>query len=765
MTTTRMHILRSTFLALLIPAVAMAQTTGSISGRVVDTSGRPVTPATVQLIETRTTVQVGANGEFSFSSVPAGHIHLYVESRRLGSTVAEVELSEGEAATVSIELDPAIHRETIVVSASPDARGESEVYQPVDVVGSEELQVRREASIGETLNDQVGVTSTYFGPGSSRPIIRGFGGDRIRILEEGLGTADASSVSPDHAVSAEASTAEQIEIVRGPATLLYGSNALGGVVNVIDDRIPSALPSSVLTGTLDLSVGSVSDERLGAVNLGGAASRRVAWHADFFDRDASDYEIPGPAETEEVHDDEEEPEHEEDTGVLENSSLESRGGSVGASWIADRGFVGLSFSGLDSNYGVPGHAVHADDEEEGEHEEEEEEHSDGVRIDLQQRRIDLKAAYEPTGGPFRSLRLRVGRSDYEHVELEGDEVGTRFTNEGIEARLEGGHRPLGLLNGTVGLQLTTSDAAASGEEAFVPPAATESQAIFIFEEVNRGSFDLQFGARYEHLRHDVEPAALPDRSFGGVSASLGAIWRASSTWALAGSLARAVRLPTAGELYSDGPHAATRSYEVGDPDLGEETSLGVDLSLRGSGDGWRGDVTLFHNTFDGFIYESSSGEVIDGFPVFQYLQGDATFRGLEVEYHGDLLHREPWHLELDLGGDLVRAELDSGGNLPRIPPVRVFAGLTVRGERARGAVEVRRTFDQDRTASFESSTDGYTLVNAHAAYRLFYGSTAHELLLRVTNLTDELARSHVSPLKNFAPLPGRDVTLSYRLLF
>lgn len=758
--------LRSAFIYCFIMSVfgvapALAQTGGTVTGRVVDTSGAPVTDATVQLIESRVSLQVDAGGNFTFTDAPAGHLHLLVESRRLGSTVAELELLEGASASIEIELDPAIHRETIVVSASPDARGESEVYQPVNVLGSEELQNRREATLGETLNKEVGVSSTYFGPGSSRPVIRGFGGDRIRILEGGMGTGDASNVSPDHAVSTEASTAEQIEIVRGPATLLYGSNALGGVVNVIDNRVPSRLPPAAVTGTLDLSAGTVADERLGAIDLGGAASDRIAWHLDLFDRQTGDYEIPGPAESEAAHDEEEI--EEEESGFLENSSLESRGGSIGASWIEGRGFVGLAFTGLESEYGVPGHAHHEEHEEEPGHEEEEaEEH---VRIDLQQSRVDLKAGYEPEGGFFRALNLRVARTDYEHVELEGEEVGTRFTNDGWEGRLEAGHRPLGSLNGTLGLQLTSTDFVATGEEAFIPPTVSTSQAFFIFEEINRGSFDFQFGARWEHLAHEVEADDLPDRTFDGVSTSVGAIWHMSDAWALASSLARAVRLPTAGELYSDGPHAATRSYEVGDPALEEETSLGLDLSLRGQGEGWRAEITVFNNRFDGFIFESPTGEEVEEMPVFAYQQGDATFRGVEVEFHSDLLHREPWHLEVDLGGDLVRAELASGDDLPRIPPMRLFAGLTLRGERARAGLEVRRIFDQERTAALESATDGYTMVNAHVAYRFFRAATGHELLLRATNLTDELARSHVSPLKDLAPLPGRNVSLSYRLLF
>lgn len=733
-----------------------------------------MTDATVELVEGRRTIRVSRDGTFAFQSVPPGHVHLLAQSARLGSAVVELEIKPGEMREVEIRLDPAVHRETVIVTASPDARAESEVYQPVNVVTNEELQVRREATLGETLKNEVGVSSSYFGPGSSRPVIRGLGGDRIRILEEGLGTADASNISPDHAVAAEAATAEQIEIVRGPATLLYGSNALGGVVNVIDDRIPTKLPAASVTGSVDLAFGTVASERLGAVNIGGAIGANVAWHLDVFDRDTDDYEIPGPPESDFAHDDDDEDEEaeEEFTGVLENSSLRSRGGALGASWIGDRGFFGVAVSGLDSNYGVPGHA-HGHDEDHEEHARSlrplEQEHEEGdeeaVRIDLDQRRIDVRGGYDPEAGPFRTVRVRLGSTDYEHVELEGDEVGTRFTNDGWELRLEGGHRPFGLLNGTVGAQFTSTDFAAVGEEAFVPPVETGSQAVFAFEEIDRGAWDLQFGARYERLDHQVSSLELPDRSFDGLSASVGAIWQFAPQWSLASSLARAVRLPTAVELYADGPHAATRSYEMGDPDLDDEVSLGLDLSLRTKGERWRSELTVFNNEFDGYIFESPTGEEEDELPVFQYMQADARFYGLEAEFHVDLLHLEPWHLELDFGGDYVRARLDGGENLPRIPPMRAFGGLTFRGDRARAGFEVRHVFEQEETAAFENPTDSYTMINAHAAYRFFVGSSAHELLVRGTNLTDELARSHVSPLKELAPLPGRDVTLAYRLLF
>jgi len=718
----------------------MSAQTLSIKGRVIDTAGAPVADARVTLVELRRSTPVDSSGSFAFDQLQPGHYHLQAESPRLGSTLAEAELVAGTTAPIEITIDPAIHSEEIVVSASGDTRRASEVYQPVNVVNDEELQAVIQPTLGETLNQEPGVNSTYFGPGSSRPVIRGLGSDRIRVLQEGVGSADASNVSPDHAVSVDPANAEQIEIIRGPASLLYGSNAVGGVVNIIDNTIPRSLPGALVTGNVNLRAGTVADERNASVNLEGGAGK-LAWHLDLLDRQTDDYEISGAAAT--VGD-------ENENGVLENSSLETRSGTAGASFIGSKGFIGLSVNRFETLYGIPG----GDPDEEP------------VRIDLQQQRFDLKGQLNNLGSGLRNVRLRIGKTDYEHVELEGAEVGTRFTNDGIEGRLEATHRAFGPLRGSFGVQYTRSDFAAIGEEAFVPPNETVSMAAFAFEEVSRGRWDFQFGARYEN--QDLSTSTeLPDRSFSGVSGSAGTIWRATDTYAIALSLARAVRLPTATELYANGPHVATSAFEIGNIDLDVETSLGIDLSFRKAAGRVRGELNFFRNAFDGFIYDAATGEIEDSLPVFAYVQRDASFYGMEIDTHTELWHSDTSHLEFEAGGDFVRATVDIDGNdnLPRIPPMRVSTGLRYQRGPMTASGEVRHYFDQEETAAFETSTDAYTLFNALLSYRFFYGDTVHDLMLRGTNLTDELARNHVSPLKDRVPMPGRDVSLSYRLTF
>lgn len=722
----------------------------SIVGRVYDPQAQPVADATVTLIELRRSTKTDATGAFRFDGVPPRHYHVRAESPRLGFTVGEAEVRAGETRTVEVVIDPLVHAEEIVVTASADSRRESEVYQPVNVLGEEELAARIQPTLGETLAQEPGVTSTFFGAGSSRPVIRGLGADRVRVLEEGVGTGDVSNVSPDHAVSVDPASAEGIEIVRGPATLLYGSNAVGGVVNVISGRVPSRTLTDPLTGTVDLRYGGAAEEKTTTISLDGGVAK-FAWHADLTLRDTNDYAIPGPADP---FDD---PDHFD--GVLENSSTASRTATAGGSWITDRGFIGVAVTEFTTNYGVPGHEHHGEDGEE----EEEEEHA-GVRIDLAQRRYDVRGELAELGF-FNGARLRLGITDYEHQELEGDVVGTDFSSDGFEGRLEARHRPLGPLNGTWGVQVTSSDFAAAGEEAYIPANQSFANAVFAYEEISFTHFDLQFGARYEHQEVSVEPQELRDRHFEGLSGSVGGIWKPADGYIVAVSLARAVRLPTATELYARGPHAATGQFEIGNPSLDSETSLGLDLSFRRTVGRFRGELNLFNNSFEGYIYESPAGAEEDGLPVFMFVQRDARFRGAEVATHTHLLSRGESHLELDLSADYVRASLEGGGNLPRIPPMRAAAGLQLHGGPFNARVELRHTFDQEDVAAFESPTDGYTFLNAHVGYRFLFGQTVHDVMLRATNLTDELARPHTSPLKDRAPLPGRDVSVSYRVLF
>jgi iron complex outermembrane receptor protein len=742
--------------------------TGSLSGTVTSLEGIPVADATVEVVELRRRAAVAPDGSFSFSALPPGDYLLEAVSPRLGAAVQRVKVAAGGTSDITLVLDLAVHREEVVVTAGPDVRSRSEVAQATTVLTGEELDARLALTLGETLAGQPGVASTSFGAGASRPVIRGLGGDRIRVLENGVGTGDASTTSPDHAVSFDPLAAERIEVLRGPATLLYGSSAVGGVVNVLDGRIPDTLPDGPLSGTVELRGGTGADERGGGAALTGAVGR-LAWQASLLKREADDYEIPGFAESKALRAEEAaeggvEVEGEEEAfGVLPNSASESEGGSLGLSWIAADGFLGVSTNRFDSLYGIPGGHGHEEGEG-GEGEEEAEE--GGVRIDLRQRRYDLRGGLSRPFGIFRNATLRVGRTEYEHRELEGAEIGTVFLNDSLEGRLELVQRQVGPLTGSLGVQVLHRDFEAIGDEAFVPPTTTDSWALFAFQQVARGPWTFQLGGRYESQDVEARTAGVDSRSLSAASGSVGVVWLPGEAYGIGLSLARSVKLPNAEELFSNGPHLATDAFEIGDPGLDEETSLGADLTLRKRTGRLTGELNLFVNRFDDYIFEQATGEEEDGLDVFRYVQRDAEFRGAELSGILQLYHGEPHHLDLELGADLVRAELrDTGEPLPRIPPRRYRMGLHYRGERFSGRLEGQRAEAQDRVSAFERPTDGYTLLNATLGYRFFLGNVVYDLLLRGSNLTDEEARNHVSFLKDRLPLPGRDVSLALKLAF
>ncbi|HVS02789.1 MAG TPA: TonB-dependent receptor [Thermoanaerobaculia bacterium] len=751
--------------ALWIPAVAAAQGEGVIAGTVTTPSGDAVADAVVEVVDVHRRLRA-ADGSFRFTGLAPGEYLLRADSPTAGGDLRRVAVRAGETTEVQLVLRVAVHQEEIVVAAGADLRSQLEVAQPTTVLAGEELDRRVAMTLGETLDEQPGVSSTYFGPGASRPVIRGLGGDRIRTLNDGLGTADASSTSPDHAVGLDPLAAERIEVVRGPATLLYGSSAVGGVVNVLDDRIPAHAPDADLTGKLQLFAGSVADEISGGLSLGGGRGK-LAWHLDYSNRQTDDHRIPGFAETDEEHaehDEEEEDGHDEEErvrGVLPNSSVAAESGAVGVSWIDDWGFVGVSVSGFETRYGVPGHGHAGEEEADGDHDDEEE----AVHVDLEQRRIDLRGETYRAFGPFRGAKVRLGLADYEHVELEGQEVGTRFTNDAWEGRVELVQRRRGRLSGSLGAQASRSDFAAIGEEAFVPPSVTDSWAVFAFERVELGAVRVEAGGRYE--RQEIDPEGdLPQRSRDGVSGSLGVVWPFREGYALSASLSRTERLPTANELYAAGPHAATGTFELGDPGLDGEVAVGLDVGLKAEGERFRGAVGAFLNRYDGFIFESFTGEEEDGLEVVEFLQRDAELYGLEGDALYQLLRFVDGDLDLQVRGDLVRAELRATGEpLPRIPPARFGLGLLYHRGPWSASVEARHAFEQERTAEHETSTDSYTLLNASFGYRFFLADSILDVTLRGTNLGDEEARNHVSFLKDRAPLPGRDVALLIRWTF
>ena len=638
----------------------------------------------------------------------------------------------------------------LVVTASPLQPGSEEVIQPVEVLAGEELDARKAGTLGETVSRAVGVQSSFFGAGVGRPVIRGQEGARVQVLDGGLGALDASTISADHAVAIEPFLADQIEILKGPATLLYGSGAVGGAVNVVDGRIPEAVPEAV-TGRAELRGNTGADERTGLFRVDGGAGR-WAWHADAFRRETEDYRIPGFAESTEAHVD-----GEEEGGAfgrLPNSALRTHGGAFGASWIGDAGYLGTALSTYRNEYGIPGHA----------HEEGEGHAEEAVRIDLERTRLDLQGAWTAPFANVESLRLHLARNDYRHLELEGDEIGTRFDNDGVEGRLELVHAPLAQWRGAAGLQFGRRDFAALGEEAFVPPSLSRDLGLFLLEEREAGAWKVEAGLRHDRVELDPAGGARA-RDFGASSLSLGAQYEVDERLHLSAGFDRAERAPTAEELYSDGPHVATQSYELGDDDLATEVANQLELGAHLHAGPLEAKFSVFQTRYDDFIFLAGSDETREELPLRRWTQADATFRGVEAEATVRLADNGSGAWDLRVFGDKVHASLDAGGPLPRIVPARVGAELRWERDGWRARLGALRHDDQERVAAFETRTPGYTLFDAHLARHWDGERFGWEVFVDATNLTDREARVHTSFLKDLAPLPGRSVAFGVRAFF
>jgi iron complex outermembrane receptor protein len=634
--------------------------------------------------------------------------------------------------------------------------------------------------IGDTLARLPGVSATSFSPGASRPVLRGFQGERVRVLTDGIGSIDVSNTSADHAVTIDPLTAERIEVLHGPAVLLFGSQAIGGAVNVLDRRIPRRVPDEPVHFDLIGTYGSADDERSigGGVDVPIGTGGLVA-HIDGSYRKTDDREIGGfllspelraeqieiaAEELAEGHADEaaEAQELAEFRGVIPNSATETYTLGAGLALVRDRGNLGVSVSYFNTDYGVPSRpgAGHHHGEEG-----EEEAGEAPVTIAMDQIRVDLRGEYELDGGFIDKVRVRAGYADYEHVEFEGDEVGTRFLTDGFEGRFELVQADRNGWRGASGVQYFTRDFNAIGAEAFVAPNKTSQLGLFTLQEFEFGPLQLEAAGRYERSTVKSRPLGV-SRDFNAFSAAAGAAYKLSPRVRIGANVSRAERAPAAEELFSNGPHVATQAFEIGDPTLRKEKSVGAELYARAETDDFRLSASLFANWFDDYIFQDETGEEEDGLPVFQYFQRDARYVGFEAEASATLFRSDGLKIVGDLVTDYVRATIrNEGGPVPRIPPLRVLGGLEAQTAALDGRVEVEWVDDQERVAAFENRTDGHTLVNASIAWRPFGRENSTTLLLSANNIFDVDARRHASFTKDFVPLAGRDFRVSLRASF
>jgi iron complex outermembrane recepter protein len=641
--------------------------------------------------------------------------------------------------------------QTVVITGNP--LGRNALAQPASVLSGDGLALRRASTLGETLDGLPGVSSTWFGPNSSRPVIRGLDGDRVRLLDNGGVAIDASNLSFDHAVGTDPLVSERLEVLRGPAALLYGGNATGGVVNSIDNRIPRAAPAAAFGGRAELRLGGAASERAGGLVLEGGAGA-LAWHVDAHGRRSDDLRVPQyvPVSYGQALD---------ATRRVRNSASQGQGGAVGASWVGARGYLGASVDTLRNRYGVSS--------------------EEDVTIRMDRDRFSLAGELRGLGAWITQAQVRASHTDYQHIEFEGADVGTTFKSDGQELRAEFRHAPLAGLEGVLGFQIEALDFSALGAEAFVPGTRTRSQAVFVVEEFRAGPVALTAGARIERVRvasaGDAPDAEEPrfgdpgERRFTPQSASLAAMLPLAGGWQINASLGHTERAPAYYELYANGLHIATAAYERGDPGLPTERSRHFETGLAWKQGAHSLSLNVYQTRFSRYIALDATGRdiEIDGEPVPEYAFSAvrARLQGFEIEGRFRLVDR-PGLLDLTGGIDAVRGDnLDTREALPRLPPLRLRAGLEFKRGPVQAAVTVRHAARQDRVPAVDRSTAGYTQLDLSASGPLPALAQGALWFVKLNNATDELATNAgtIETLRGVAPLPGRALAAGVQLRF
>jgi iron complex outermembrane recepter protein len=726
-----------------------------LSGRLVNAlSGDAVAGATVILEELRRQTTSGADGRFTFDNVPPGTYHLSVRSDGYSSRRTEVAISAAPLPPLDVRVDPELHYHE-VVSVSPEARSQFEAYQPTSVLVGQELSKQLEMSLGGALENQPGVAARSFGPQTARPVIRGLSGDRVQILQDGARMGDLSSQSADHAVTVNPASAQRIEVVRGPATLLYGANAIGGLVNVITDQIPTT-PQQGTTGNVIVDAGSAAKE------AGGAADLRVgngtfALSAGGGGRRSGDVDTP--------------------EGEIVNSQSRSGFGNIGLGWTGAKGYLGGSYGYDDTKLGIP--VV------------------EGGILQSTPRKHSavLRGGARDLTGAFDSFRATLTARRYKHEELEGDEVGTAFKNDTNELELLGSHRAIGRLKGSIGAWVLGRAFDASGAEALSPAIDQRAFAGFVYEEATWAHVTAQFAGRVDKTRYS--PLGEDERTFTAGSGSAGLLLRpavANDAVTIALSAARTARYPAVEELFYFGPHPGNFAFEIGNPDLKPEHAVGVDLALRWRSARASGEITYFRNDIGNYVFRSpvapeefedrtaefasrfpgrgigeveeaapeGGGEDEAAFPIIENVGRDSVLQGVELHSDFQLTSR----LAAEVGLDYVRGSTKATNEpLPFMPPLRFRGGLRYQYNAFQAGGEVTAAATQDRVFATEKPTDGYQLLRLFAAYSFQTGGLLSTITARLDNVTDELYRNHLSYIKDLAPEMGRNFKLLYGVKF
>jgi iron complex outermembrane recepter protein len=659
----------------------------------------------------------------------------------------------------------------VVVFSNGIKQSTTKSAKPVTVLSGDTLRTNVGQTIGETLSNQLGISNQSFGAGVGTPVIRGQAGPRVRVMQNSIGNNDASALSPDHANGVDPVIAERIEVLRGPSTLLYGNGAIGGIVNVIDNRIPEAVPDKLIGGAGEQRYDSATNESASALKLEGGKGN-FAYHVDGFYRDQNNTHIGGLAIDEAAvrqHDpsfNSLDPGDLINTdGFIGNSQARSRGGSLGASYIGDAGLVGAAANSLEKVYGIApdGHGEAP------------------VTVDLKQTKYDIKGQLNKPFAFAEEIRMKFGYTDYQHTELDGGVPGTTFLNESFESRLELEHQAIGKMKGIVGFQSVNSAFEGLGEEGqIVPKSDIDSFALFAVETYDFAPVKIDLGARVEG--NTITPENRDSVSFIPVSGSASALWDITEQHQVSLAFTHSQRAPQIQELFTDGFHHATRSYERGNAGLKKELSNNLDLAYRFNSDWMTAEINLFHNWVSDYIYQQRSSSLLfneaDGsfvfpdtdceecFPLLNTQQADAIFKGFEAQTIFPLMQNSYGALDLTLFGDFTRGTFNNGRDVPRMPPLRYGMQLSYEIDQFSTNTRLTRGEAQTNAGENETETDSYLLLNVGAQYKLADLKGADILLFaKGKNLLNENIRNSTSYLRNFAPEPGRSGEIGIRLSY
>lgn len=647
----------------------------------------------------------------------------------------------------------------VTVSATGMAAGD--MATPVQVLDDKDLRQRRAATLGETLAAEPGINASHFGAGASRPVIRGMDGARVSVLSDGSELLDASTVSPDHAVTTEPMLASQMEVLRGPSALLYSAGAMGGVVNVLDNKIPTAVLDKGVEGSAEVQAATAAGMAAGAFSLTGATPLKndngtLVLHAEGVARNAGDYRVgSGWGQG----------------GKVPGSFSRGNTGSVGLSWVGNSGYIGLAYTRQTATYGLPGHQhsfegchahgdhLHCGDHDGHEHSATADQASSVPVVDLTSERWDLRGEWRNPVAGIAALRLRGGWTNYRHDEIEDGAIATTFKNKAHDLRLELEHQPIAGWRGTLGLQTLNRRFSATGEEAYVQPTQTQRQSLYLLEEYRWQDVSLQAALRHDRQQVDAEQSDI-SRKHNATSLSLGTAWKFQPGHSATASFTSGSRMPTAEEMFANGLHMATATFERGNPNLSRERSQAFDLGLAKTAGDTTWKLNAYHYRIKGYIYGQTLDEH-EGLQLLQYTQGDAKFTGWEAQ----LTQRVNKQLSVTVFGDGVRARLDDGSALPRIPALR--AGLRVNARVAGWdtMAEWTQVLRQNRTAQYETQTPGYGMLNLGASYLWKTGGNQWQFYVKGQNLTNRLAYAATSFIKTAAPLTGRNLLVGVRMDF